>query len=213
MDVIVDKPQIKIIRLTLGQWDTNSYIIIDPQTAQSAVIDVPAGAPTIGKYLKDTKLEWILLTHSHEDHIGGLKALRSKRLAAFALHKADKQPWLPIKADMEINDGDTLFIGKIALQVLHTPGHTPGSMCFLTDKYLFAGDTLFPGGPGHTDTPEEFQTILKSITEKLLVLPDNVNVYPGHGPSTTIKKAKKEYAAFATRQPDAALCGDVTWQR
>jgi hydroxyacylglutathione hydrolase len=105
-----------------------------------------------------------------------------------------------------------LMVGGLTVHVIHTPGHTPGSVALEIGKYLFAGDTIFPGGPGHTNTPEEFQKIIKTITEKILPLPDNTLVLPGHGPSTTIKKVKKEYAGFPARTHSPDMCGDVTWE-
>ncbi len=211
MEIIADYQNVKIIRMKLGVWDTNSYIIIDPLARKSALIDVPAGARTILSQLKGTQLEWIMLTHSHQDHIGGLVAVRNKLLAALVVHPLDNEKWLPVKPDMEIHDHDTLLVGALKLEVMHTPGHTPGSLCFRLDKFLFAGDSVFPGGPGRTTTPQEFQKAIKSITEKILTLPDNTVIYPGHGRSTTVKKVKKEYAGFALRQHAADLCGDVTW--
>jgi glyoxylase-like metal-dependent hydrolase (beta-lactamase superfamily II) len=98
------------------------------------------------------------------------------------------------------------------MTVLHTPGHSPGSICLLTGKHLFVGDTLFPGGPGHTRTPSAFKQLIESITQKLLVLPEDTRVYPGHGRDTTIEKAKGEFTAFAKRPHAADLCGDVLWR-
>jgi hydroxyacylglutathione hydrolase len=212
LETICENQDMKVIKLTLGVWDTNCYIILNPPTNKSALIDVPAGAPTILKHLNGSELDWIILTHSHEDHIGGIEAVRAKRKSALVVHARDNQPWLPVKPDMDLNDQDRLFIGGLTVNVMHTPGHTPGSCSFLIGKYLFCGDTIFPGGPGHTDSPEEFQRIVKSITEKILVLADNVVVLPGHGPSTTIKKVKKEYTKFENRSHAANLCGDVTWE-
>jgi glyoxylase-like metal-dependent hydrolase (beta-lactamase superfamily II) len=212
VEIIADNKDIRILKLTLGKWETNSYIVINPPTNKSALIDVPAGAPTIIKYLKGTELEWIILTHSHQDHTGGLKSVRGKIVAAMVLHPRDNQKWLPVKPDMDIYDKDCLMVGGLTVHVIHTPGHTPGSVALEMGKYLFAGDTVFPGGPGRTTTPEEFQKILKSITEKILPLPDNTLVLPGHGLSTTIKKVKNEYAGFAARTHSPDLCGDVTWE-
>jgi len=102
-------------------------------------------------------------------------------------------------------------VGKVKIKVIYTPGHTPGSVCFLIQDHLFAGDTLFPGGPGRTDSPEDFQLILKSINEKLFGLPDETQVYPGHGEFTTIGKEKTEYSVFLSRKHEPGLCGDVSW--
>ncbi len=211
MEVIVDKRDLKIVRLVLSTFDTNAYIVICPRTWKSALIDVPAGAPTILKNLKGTELEIILLTHNHVDHIGGLKATRNKTLAPLAVHPADNAKWLPFRPDMDLSDGDIIHIGDIQIECLYTPGHTPGSMCFKIGEYLLAGDTIFPGGPGRTVGPSEFQQIVKSITEKVFLLPDDTQIYPGHGQPMVLKKEKEEYAIFSSRTHDPELCGDVTW--
>jgi glyoxylase-like metal-dependent hydrolase (beta-lactamase superfamily II) len=99
----------------------------------------------------------------------------------------------------------------VTLEVIHTPGHTPGSLCFLCEKYLLSGDTIFPGGPGKTGSPEEFQEIVESLQKKIFVLPEDVKIYPGHGNPTVLKKEKEEFAAFSARSHDPGLCGDVLW--
>ncbi|HEX7474789.1 MAG TPA: MBL fold metallo-hydrolase [Dehalococcoidales bacterium] len=211
MDVIVDTQNLKIERLELSSFATNAYIVICPRTGKSALIDAPGGAMTLVKHLKGTQLDWILLTHSHIDHIGGLKATRDRLVACLAVNEADNQKWLPVKPDMALSDGDKLMVGKVKIDVIYTPGHTTGSMCFKIGKYLFAGDTLFPGGPGRTIGPSEFKQIVVSITEKLFKLPGDTQVYPGHGPSTTLKQSKEEYRVFASHDHDSNLCGDVLW--
>jgi hydroxyacylglutathione hydrolase len=110
-----------------------------------------------------------------------------------------------------LEDGDNLKLGKLKIDVLYTPGHTPGSLCFKIRKYLFAGDTIFPGGPGHTETPSEFAQILESITGKIFKLPGTTVILPGHGASTIVKKSREEYAVFASRPHPEDLCGDVLW--
>jgi hydroxyacylglutathione hydrolase len=212
MDIIVDRPDLKILRLELGLWSTNSYIVICPQTGKSTLIDAPAGARTILKHLKGTQLEWMLLTHCHEDHTGGLRAIRNQALAALAVHPAEDRRSLPFRPDMDLSHGDTLITGKIRIEVIFTPGHTPGSVCFKIGKYLLAGDTVFPGGPGRTANPEAFQQIIHSITGKLFTLPDETEIYPGHGSSTTLAAVKAEYSGFASRDHNPDLCGDVLWE-
>ena len=118
---------------------------------------------------------------------------------------------LPRPPEMNLKDGDVIKFGNREMQVLATPGHTDGAVCLLVGKHLFSGDTLFPGGPGKTRSPEAFQQIIGSITSKLLTLSDDTAVYPGHGLDTTIGNARGEYQAFASRQHPSGLSGEVTW--
>ena len=101
--------------------------------------------------------------------------------------------------------------GTITLKVIHTPGHTPGSVCYVVGKHLFSGDTLFPGGPGRSTSPEALQQTIESITEKLYALPDDTFLLPGHGQDSTLGISKEEYRAFAQRSHPADLSGDVLW--
>ena len=130
MDIIVDNKDLRIEHLELSSYATNSYIVICPQTGNSALIDVPPGARTIVKHLKGTNLKYVLLTHNHVDHIGGLKAFRDRVKAPLAVHQADNQKWLPFQPEILLNDGDVIRVGKVRIEAIFTPGHTPGSMCF-----------------------------------------------------------------------------------
>ena len=201
---------IRIERLTLGSWETNTYIVVCQKTGDSLVVDAPAKASEIIASLQGTIPRYILLTHDHYDHTGVLVSLRSRLKVPLAAHTADS---LTLKTPPEIllKDGDIISLGNLEVKALHVPGHTPGSLCFRIGKYLLAGDTIFPGGPGKTWSPDEFRQILKSITEKIFLLPDDTVIFPGHGDSTTVKKSKEEYAAFASRPHSPDLCGDVTW--
>jgi hydroxyacylglutathione hydrolase len=207
---MINDSGIFIDRLTLGPYETNAYIAVCLKTNESLVVDAPARASDIIASLKGTKPRYILLTHDHFDHTGVITSLRSRLKVPLAAHPLDSFQ-LKTPPEIPLQDGDNLKLGNLEIQVLHTPGHTPGSLCFKIGQYAFAGDTIFPGGPGHTETPEDFQQILKSITEKIFRLPDDTVLFPGHGDSTTVKKAKEEYAAFASRQHDPDICGDVTW--
>jgi glyoxylase-like metal-dependent hydrolase (beta-lactamase superfamily II) len=210
MTTVVENDRIQINRLELGPFGTNSYILICQKTNESVVVDAPGEAGMVVERLKETQPKYILMTHDHFDHIGGLVELRSALEVPVAAHLADAND-LPLEPDLLLNDGDEILIGAIKLRVLHTPGHTPGGLCFLTDKYLIAGDTLFPGGPGKTQSPADFRRIIESITQRLFVLPDETKVFPGHGEATTIKEAKQQYEVFSTRPHDPNLCGDVVW--
>ena len=207
---MVKDDDVQIERLELGTFGTNAYIVICQKTRDSVLIDAPAEAGTITDRLQGTNPRYILLTHNHMDHTGALSELHSKLKVPLAVHSLDAGN-LPSPPDMRLNDGDTISFGNLNLEVLPTPGHTPGSLCFRAGKYLISGDTIFPGGPGKTWAPGAFQQIIKSITEKIFVLPDDTRIYPGHGDATVLKKEKDEFAIFASRSHNPNLCGDVLW--
>ena len=201
---------IQIERLELGPFDTNAYIVTCRKTKDSALVDAPAESDVIIDKLKNTKPKYILLTHNHMDHIGALAQLRNELKVPLAAHAADAGNLVP-PPEMLLSDGDTIWVGNLKLTVLHTPGHTPSSLCFRVARYLISGDTIFPGGPGKTGSPADFNQIIKSITGRIFVLPDDIRIYPGHGDSTVLKKEKDEFAVFASRPYDSHLCGDVLW--
>ena len=210
MASVVGDENLQIERLQLGPFSTNAYVLTCQQTKDSVVVDAPAKAGKIIESLKGTNPRYILLTHSHMDHIGALSELRSKLRIPLAAHVADAGVLSP-QPEIQLNNGDTVSFGNIKLKVLHTPGHTPGSLCFKTGKYLLAGDTIFPGGPGKTSSPANFQQIIKSITSQIFPLDDDTQVYPGHGNSTVLKKEKEEFAVFSSQPHNPTLCGDVLW--
>lgn len=207
-ELSVEDVQLK--RLVVGPWLVNCYVLLCPELGQSAVIDPGAEADRILEALKGTTVKVILFTHGHPDHSGALFEVREATGAPVAIHALDAER-LPLPADFELRDGDVIAFGEECLRVLHTPGHTPGSVCFLCGDALIAGDTLFPGGPGHTDNAEAFHMILSSIREKIFPLPDETVVYPGHGDPTTVGQARAEYAVFAAQPHPEDLHGDVTW--
>ena len=207
---MVQDSDVRIIKMELGPFGTNAYIIVCRATGDNILVDAPADADKVVKRLAGTNPKYIVLTHTHIDHIGALEELKARLKVPVALHPEDAVR-LSLRPDMELKDGDTIEVGKLKLKVLHTPGHTPGSLCFLVGKYLISGDTIFPGGPGKTGTPADFEQIVKSIETRLFVLPDDTQVYPGHGDGTVLDKEKKEFAIFASKPHDPNLCGDVLW--
>ena len=209
MTIINDK-SVFIDRLTLGPYETNAYIAVCLKTKESLIMDAPSEASDIIASLVSTQPKYILLTHDHFDHTGVLESVRSRLGIPLATHLLDSYQ-LTKPPEVYLQDGDSLKLGHLKIQVIHTPGHTPGSLCFRIGKYMFVGDTIFPGGPGHTQTPDDFQQILKSITEKIFKLPNDTILFPGHGENITIEKAKEEYAVFASKTHDPDICGDVTW--
>ena len=210
MSVIVKNDSIQIERLSLGPFGTNSYLLICQKTGASVIVDAPGDAEKVLKRLEGTHPKYILMTHNHMDHVDALAALKSALNVPLAAHE-DDAGGLPVKPEQFLNDGDTISFGEIQLKVLHTPGHTPGSLCFLTGSYLISGDTIFPGGPGKTWSPDDFKKIVESLTNKIFTLPDETHVYPGHGDATVLKKEKHEFEAFSSKPHDPDLCGDVVW--
>ena len=212
MTIVAKNDQIQIYRLELGPYSTNSYILTCRKTNESVVVDAPGDVDLALAQLNKTHPQFLLMTHDHFDHMGGLVELKSALDIRLAAHLADASD-LPLKPDLFLNDGDEISMGAVKLRVLYTPGHTPGSICFLIGNYLIAGDTLFPGGPGKTQTPNDFRQIVKSISEKLLGLPEDTKVYPGHGEATTIGREKKLFQLFSARPQDPELHGDVLWDK
>jgi hydroxyacylglutathione hydrolase len=210
MAIVAKNDEIQIEKFGLGPFGTNTYILICQKTGDSVVVDAPGEAQTVLDRLKGTNPKFILMTHNHMDHVGALSDLKSKLRVAIAAHSADAGN-LPVKADILLTDGEKLSFGEIQLKVLHTPGHTPGSLCFLTGNYLISGDTIFPGGPGKTGSPAKFKQIVESLKSKIFTLPGDVEIYPGHGDSTVLNKEKLEFESFSVRPHDPNLCGDILW--
>lgn len=210
MTIVAENNIIRIEKFELGPFGTNAYIVTCRVSRYSALIDAPADENIIKDKLKNTIPQYILLTHNHMDHTGALSQLRAELKIPLAAHDSDARNLTP-PAEILLNNGDTVSLGEIEFTVLHTPGHTQGSLCFLVGHYLISGDTIFPGGPGRTSTPYDFKQIINSITEKIFVLPDDTQIYPGHGNSTVLKNEKKEFDIFTSRPHESNLCGEVLW--
>jgi glyoxylase-like metal-dependent hydrolase (beta-lactamase superfamily II) len=189
---------------------TNSYIVCDNK--ESIVID-PGGEPEkIDEVLKslDTKLKYIFLTHCHADHIGGVQYLKEKYNPKILASLIDSDglinpmrhlaPYMgyeikTVEADLKLNDKDTIYVGNLKFEAISTPGHTSGGMSLYCEfeKILFSGDTLFAGSYGRTDLPtSSYEDIMNSL-KKLIKLPEETKVYPGHGRPTTIRDEKEKF--------------------
>lgn len=190
-----------VTKLTLGPMDNNIYVMTCPRTNDSVVIDASHDAGRIAEAAAGTTVRYILLTHSDADHIDVLPELRRRLGVPVGIHALDAGR-LQAPPDFEIADGQEITVGDMTLRAIHTPGHTPGHLCFYNDNgpTLISGDTLFPGGPGAThDNKEHFAQIITAIREKLLVLPDETVVRPGHGADTTIGAEKPHLQEWIDR--------------
>ncbi len=194
----------------LGPYDNNAYLITDAATNRSIVVDAPIGSSRTVEAARGTEVQMIVVTHRHGDHWAEIDALKEQLAAPVFCHEGDRAPHAAKVTDT-LGDGAEIALGESVVRVIHTPGHTPGSICLLVDGVLISGDTLFPGGPGRSDSPQALRQLVASIASKLLTLPEDTAVYPGHGDNTTIGAAKREHAAFASRPHPDDLSGDVTW--
>ncbi len=210
METVAKDESLQIEKFELGPFGTNSYILRCRKTNDSVVVDAPGEADKILGHLKETNPKYILMTHNHMDHTGSLAQLKSTLKVPVAAHAADADR-LPTPCDILLKDSDVVSFGEIHLKVLYTPGHTPGSLCFHNGNYLISGDTIFPGGPGKTGSPSDFKKIIESLTHKIFNLPDNTQIFPGHGGATILKKEKQAFEAFSSKPQNPDLCGDVLW--
>ncbi|MCL6472148.1 MAG: MBL fold metallo-hydrolase [Firmicutes bacterium] len=196
--------------LVVGDLDTNCYVVASEHAGEAIVIDPAGNAGIILDTIavENLDLKYILLTHGHWDHFAVSSTIANKTGAKIGINKADmvmlENPRLSmsfmagegedvtLKPDFELTDGMTLKVGDLDVKIIHTPGHTPGSVTINIGDCLFTGDLLFYRSVGRTDLAGgSTETLLNSIKEKIYKYPDQVKVYPGHGPSTTVGDEKK----------------------
>jgi hydroxyacylglutathione hydrolase len=179
-------PRLSIQKIHVGAKDTNCYVVSCSESKEAIVIDPGADAPKILGQLAGLGVRWIVFTHAHPGHTGAKEEIKTATRAPTAMHLADATANLK-SADRYLAGGDALPFGAFALQVLATPGHTPGGLSFKVGNHVFTGDTLLPGKIGRVDLPGSSpQQMLLSLHGQLLTLPDNTVVYPGHGANSTI---------------------------
>lgn len=199
----------EVIRIPAGIYAANCYLVYDEESKEGIVIDPGGDVDDIIAKIEEfgVEVKYIVLTHGHGDHIAGVKELKAYTKAPVAVHKDDEPlvrdgsknlssrmatGTVEFAPDILLNEGDKISFGNLEAHVIHTPGHTPGGISLKVENALFSGDTLFAGSIGRTDFEySSFKDIMDSIREKLLVLPEETRVYPGHGPSTTLKMEKQ----------------------
>ncbi len=201
---------IRIKKIGVGAFGNNVYLLTDTVAKKSIPIDASSDAEKIISELGDAELEIIVQTHCHMDHTMALETLRKKTKARVGINPQEPSA-KEHKPEISLEDGMEIDVGEIRLKVLHTPGHTPGSVSFLLGRFLFCGDTVFPGGPGKTGSPKDFEKIVETINRKIYTLPDETILHTGHGDSTTVAQSKEEYRVFAEKKRDKPIYGDVQW--
>ena len=197
-----------VTTMVVGPLAENAYIVGSEETKECAIID-PGAEP--GRILEEVErlgltVGFILNTHGHGDHVGGVAGIKEATGATYAIHEKDIQLLrrsdphasrvvsdfrVPPDPDMYVHDGDVIEVGRVKLRVIETPGHTQGGVCYYTDGVVFTGDTLFQGSIGRSDMPGgNGQQLIQGIIGRLMVLPTETKVYPGHGPDSTIAREK-----------------------
>lgn len=209
----------KVHAFTVGPLESNSYLLVDETTREAALLDPGMESEPVADVLARERLAVtaIINTHGHFDHVFGNAYFKAKTGAPLLMHRADldlvkrleeQSLYFGFRAtpspspDRFLEEGDEVRVGEIRLRVLHTPGHSPGGICLVTEGAAFVGDTLFAGSVGRTDLPGgSAEELLTSIREKLLPLSDETVLYPGHGPATTIGHERRHNPFLTGRVP------------
>lgn len=190
--------RMRIRKVCVGPYENNAYVLACVATGKAVVIDAAADTDRLVAATAGLSVEAILTTHGHLDHVGAARKLAQALSVPFLLDPSDAaiagtEPDGPLPED-------TMELGDVRIEVRPTPGHTPGSTCFVTEGVVFSGDTLFPGGPGATRFPySSFDQILQSIESQLLPLEDETIVMPGHGLDTTIGAERPAFDEWRNR--------------
>jgi len=187
-----------VLTMPLGSYQTNCYLLWQEGSDRCLVIDPGYESPIVEQQLAHYGLtvEAILLTHGHFDHVGGVKALAQRTGCLVYLHEAElsmpeQMTAGPLYYTHTYGEGDRLTLAGLTFRVLHTPGHTPGSVCLQFPEAIFAGDTLFAGSCGRTDMPGGSYAAMHQSLQRLAALPGDCSVFPGHGSATTLENERK----------------------
>jgi hydroxyacylglutathione hydrolase len=202
---------LELQHLEVGPWPMNCYLVRCPVSGETAVVDPGADAEAILSAVSHARVCGILLTHGHPDHVGALDLVREATGASVGIHPADAEAF-GLQSDFALEDGMDVEVGQGRLRITHVPGHTPGSVCLQLNGRAIVGDAIFPGGPGHTASPEALVLSLESLRRTIFTWIDDTELYPGHGGHTTVGAERAAFERFAMTDRPADLCGDVTWR-
>jgi len=183
-----------IVKVKLER-EVNAYIVSCATTKEAVVIDPGLPADKIVEQLKGVTVRWIIATHCHPGHVAGKDEVKDLAGGQTALHAADAKQFLR-SADRYLIDGDELEFGEFKISVMHTPGHTPGSVCYVVANHAFVGDTILAGGIGKQSPETDLRRQMMSIGTKLLKLPLTTALYPGHGPATSLERELAQNPIF-----------------
>lgn len=195
----------------MGPFGNNAYLLRDVAAGRALLVDMPLEpGPLLDAIAAEGGVETIVVTHWHLDHWGSYDEVRAATDAP-VLVGAKEERIPPERIDGRLEDGQELRAGQVRVGVLHTPGHTAGSISLRVGGAVITGDTLFAGGPGKTFAAGDLETLLQTIAARLLPLPEETLVLPGHGAATTIAESRRGAAALGRRPPPPGTFGDVVW--
>jgi len=209
---VVEDGDVRIVKVgPMGPYGNNAYIVRDLAQRQSLLVDMPLETgPLLDAIAAEGGVTQVLATHWHPDHWFSYEAVREATGAPVLV--GDREINIEeSRIDRRVADGEEVLVGGVRCTVLHTPGHTPGSICLRVGRAVISGDTLFDGGPGKTSQAGDVETIVAAIVAKLHPLPDDTLVMPGHGANTDIGTSKAQYREYLKHPAPAGYHGDVEW--
>ena len=186
--------KLSIVKVKLDR-EVNCYVVSDANSKEAVVIDPGMPADKIVEQTKGLKVKYILATHGHPGHVGGKDDVKAVTGGETGIHSQDAKQFLR-SADRYLIDGDELEVGELKLLVMHTPGHTPGSVCYVIANHAFVGDTILAGGIGRQMPETDVRRQMMSIGTKLMRLPLTTALYPGHGPATSLERELQQNPIF-----------------
>ena len=206
----------ELLKTSVGAFQSNCYLLIGMGTREAILIDAGAKSAELESWTGLHPIQNVLLTHGHADHIGALDWVRSSTNAAVHVHPNDAQDF-EIEADASLEHGVTIPLGAESIEVFHAPGHTRGSVIFLLHEIdgtnrAVVGDAIFPGGPGHTRSHQALRSALSSLQGTVFTWPDDIELHPGHGVSTTVGAERPGFEDLLAGELSADLFGDITWR-
>jgi len=195
----------------MGPYGNNAYLVRDLSRGESVLVDMPLEEKVMLDALAaEGGVRTIVVTHWHPDHWATYDAVRGATGAPVLVGAREIR--IPEeRIDGRLDDGATVPVGGTAIEVIHTPGHTPGSISLRIGRAVISGDTLFNGGPGKTFASGDLEVLVQSIVDRLHPLPDETVVLPGHGDSTTIGESRRQYAEYVRHPHRHGYFGDVEW--